>query len=348
MIKLNLFFENKITLEDPFVGWVYQDKDNKKNYHVKNQIIILNEEIHDFDNDEIWLVFPKTNLINRFYRSSSNSNTILLTERCDQYCVMCSQPPKAKDYLHFDLFKEAINLISGPSVIGITGGEPTLYKKELFDLIRDVIKKNNEITFHILSNGQHFEETDIHFLTSVNQNVLWAIPFYSDLPDLHNQIVGKDGAYKKLLSSFNILMSSGSRVELRTVLLKQNYENFLSLSKFVNEHFQWIEYWSIMQLEKFGFARINWAEKFVDTSRQFEILDGVLSMSDATDLNVQLFNFPTCSVPPKWRKLCFKSISDWKQKYISECQICIKKNDCCGFFEWYDEKDGYENIRAIC
>ena len=131
---------------------------------------------------------------------------------------------------------------------------------------------------HILSNAQHFEDTDIQFLTSVNKNVLWAIPLYSDLPELHDQIVGKDGAYKKLLSSFNILMSSGSQVELRTVLLKQNYENFLSLSKFLNEHFQWIEYWSIMQLEKFGFAKINWFEKFIDTSREFQILDNVLSM----------------------------------------------------------------------
>ena len=70
----------------------------------------------------------------------------------------------------------------------------------------------------------------------------------------------------------------------------QNYENFLSLSKFINEHFQWIEYWSIMQLEKFGFAKINWDQKFVDTSKQFQILDSVLSMSDASDLNIQLFN----------------------------------------------------------
>ena len=38
-------------------------------------------------------------------------------------------------------------------------------------------------------------------------------------------------------------------------------------------------------------------------------------MCDATNLNVQLFNFPTCTVPNKWQKLCFKSISDWKQKY---------------------------------
>ena len=348
MIKLNMFYENITTSEEPFVGWASQNKNNKKIYHVKNESIIFSEEIHDFDENEIWLVFPKTQLINRFYRSSSNSNTILLTERCDQYCVMCSQPPKAKDYLHFDLFKEAINLISGPAIIGITGGEPTLYKKELFNLIRDIIETNNQITFHILSNGQHFEEKDIKLLTRINENVLWAIPFYSDLPELHNQIVGKDGAFEKLLSSFNILMLSGSRVELRTVLLKQNYESFLSLSKFISEHFQWIEYWSIMQLEKFGFAKINWNQKFIDTSKEFLILDNVLSMCNATNLNVQLFNFPTCTVPSKWQKLCFKSISDWKQKYISECQSCNKKSDCCGFFEWYDQKDGYEYIRAIC
>ena len=43
----------------------------------------------------------------------------------------------------------------------------------------------------------------------------------------------------------------------------------------------------------FGFAKINWFEKFVDTSKEFQILDNVLSMCDATNLNVQLFNFPS-------------------------------------------------------
>ena len=35
--------------------------------------------------------------IRTLFRSSSNHNSILLTEQCDNYCLMCSQPPKDHD-----------------------------------------------------------------------------------------------------------------------------------------------------------------------------------------------------------------------------------------------------------
>jgi hypothetical protein len=31
------------------------------------------------------------------WRSNSRQNSVLLTERCDHYCLMCSQPPKLRD-----------------------------------------------------------------------------------------------------------------------------------------------------------------------------------------------------------------------------------------------------------
>src|SRR5690348_6049569 len=37
---------------------------------------------------------PKRRRLNTLYRRSSRSNSFLVTERCDNYCVMCSQPPK--------------------------------------------------------------------------------------------------------------------------------------------------------------------------------------------------------------------------------------------------------------
>ncbi len=45
------------------------------------------------DGDVIALI-PGKNVLHRLIRASSSHNTFLVTEQCDQSCVMCSQPPK--------------------------------------------------------------------------------------------------------------------------------------------------------------------------------------------------------------------------------------------------------------
>ena len=47
----------------------------------------------DLDGDVV-LVTPSQGRVERLIRKNSRHNTLLVTERCDQLCVMCSQPPK--------------------------------------------------------------------------------------------------------------------------------------------------------------------------------------------------------------------------------------------------------------
>src|SRR5690606_3427600 len=50
---------------------------------------------------DVVLAFPGRNVVHRLIRARSPHNTFLITEQCDQLCVMCSQPPKRH---HTDLF----------------------------------------------------------------------------------------------------------------------------------------------------------------------------------------------------------------------------------------------------
>lgn len=319
----------------------------KKLYLMGNCIGELETELTDFDFYEVWIIYPENQLINRFFRPSANSNTILLTERCDQYCTMCSQPPKAKDYLHFELYLSGVALIEDTTVIGISGGEPTLYKSKLFDFITKSIALKPNIKFHILTNCQHFSEADSAILQRLRNHVLWAVPIYSHRKDEHDKIVGKNGAFSKLLSNLAILAKSSARVELRTVLLRENVFNLSGLALFISTIFPWAESWSIMQLEKIGFAKIDWELKFYDTSSDFTSVASALDVCTARDVNVKLFNFPRCCVPPEYRQKAVASISDWKVKYLDVCNGCFEKKFCSGVFEWYDTFDGYKNIGPI-
>ena len=348
LINLNLRFRNKIKATEPFAG-VPELVGQKSN---RNSLIKINENqleldavLHDLEQNEIWLIFPEEKLITRFYRPDSNSNTILLTERCDQQCIMCSQPPKSKDYLYFDLYRDALKLVSTPNVFGISGGEPTLYLEELLEFVRDVSQFNSNIKFHILSNAQHFTSDSVKLLKELREVILWAVPIYGSTPEIHDYIVQKEGAFGTLIGNLNFLFDAGARLEIRTVVLQQNLANFIHLSKLIGQHFRWIEFWSIMQIERFGFARKNYEKKFVDTSIDFVPISGAISLCQALNVPVYLYNFPLCTVPNDFKELSINSISDWKKKYMPICELCTIRENCTGFFEWYREEDGFKNLR---
>lgn len=322
--------------------------DDKTTVSIEGNFVIgLSKPILDLSPYEIWIVFPKSKKITRFFRSGSNSNTILLTEQCDQRCIMCSQPPKNYDYTHFELYKEAIALIEGPSVIGISGGEPTLFKTDLLDFISDIVKLKPDIKFHVLTNGQHFSDEDISTLKVLRKSIIWAVPIYSSDASEHDKIVGKKGAFDELLKGLNVLAKSSSKVELRTVVLRENIFGISLLANFIGINLPWVQSWSIMQLEKKGYAVFEWEKKFYDTSDDFKILSRAIEISQARGFAVDLYNFPLCTVPSQFRKYCRKSISDWKSKYIKACMPCADKKLCSGMFEWYDEASGFKNIKAL-
>jgi His-Xaa-Ser system radical SAM maturase HxsC len=281
-------------------------------------------------------------------RAGSPHNTLLVTEQCDQACVMCSQPPK-KDHLDlFRFFSVALLLAPKNMTIGLSGGEPTLHKASLFKLILDAHERRPDLSFHILSNGQHFSADDVDVLRSpAFKRVLWGIPLYSNVPSTHDAIVVKEGAFDRLARSLSLLSRAGSQIELRTVLVRENLDRLPSLAGFVCRNLPFVARWAIMQLENIGYARQNWDRIFVDHSLDFRPIGAALSIASTFDIDVRLFNFPLCTVPVAYRRYADPSISDWKRKYVDSCSQCSKKEECTGFFEWYKPEKGYRGVAPL-
>jgi len=289
---------------------------------------------------DILLVDPENGRAERIFRHGSRHNTLLVTERCDQLCVMCSQPPKKTHVDRFSYFEEACLLTPEDSLIGISGGEPTLYKDDLFRLIERTADARPDVGFHILSNAQHFTDDDIERLRQpAYRNVIWGIPLYAANAPLHDEIVGKAGAYARLLDSFAALMRAGARVELRTVLLSPNVAGLPVLARFVTRNLGFIECWSIMQLENIGFAKNRWSNLYVDHREHFREIASAIDAAQMRHIPVRLFNFPRCTVPAHYRDLAPASISDWKRKYAPACDTCREREACAGFFEWHPDAD---------
>ncbi len=298
--------------------------------------------------DDVLLVVPDRGIAHRLIRSNSQDNTLLVTEQCDQLCIMCSQPPK-KD--HVDLFEHflvAAKLAPRNALIGLSGGEPTLHKEALFDFLSHAYEVRSDLRFHVLTNAQHFSDDDLETLaTPALHNVCWGIPIYSADPAQHDAIVKKPGAFETLLHSFAILLQAGSHIELRTVLLRENEPDLTSLAAFIATHLSFVAVWAIMQLENIGFARKEWDQIFFDNSQDFSQIASAINEARARGVAVELYNFPLCTIPAAYRDYAVQSISDWKMRYLETCQSCSSKQCCSGFFEWYLEDKGFANIRPL-
>jgi His-Xaa-Ser system radical SAM maturase HxsC len=284
----------------------------------------------------------------RILRAGSPHHPHLDTERCDQLCIMCSQPPKKTHVDRFGHFEQACLLAEPGSLIGISGGEPTLYKDALLGMIERVLGARPDLEFHVLSNGQHFEAGDVSRLRDpVYRRVSWGIPLYAANPDLHDRIVGKDGAFGRLEESLAHLLMAGARIELRTVLLTDNLAALPGLARHIAMRLRFIEIWSIMQLENIGFARNRWAGLHVDHRRDFAPIAAALDQAALHGIPAQLFNFPRCTVPEPYRAQAPASISDWKRKYMPACSGCREREACCGFFQWHPDDEAAAEVRPL-
>lgn len=301
----------------------------------------------DLDGDVV-LIDPVRGAAERLIRASSKHNTLLITERCDQLCVMCSQPPKKSHADRFEYYRAASLLAPGGAVIGLSGGEPTLYKEELFSLIEQTLEERSDLGFHVLSNGQHFEPADIERMRQpLYARVTWGIPLYSADPGIHDRIVAKSGAYDRLEQSLYVLLLAGANIELRTVVMQSTVPGLADLARHVISRLSFIASWSIMQLENIGFAKNRWHDLYHDHAGDFGPIATALDLADLHGIAAQLFNFPLCTVPANYRHVAPASISDWKRKYAPACSSCAAREECAGFFEWHPGGKSMEAVRPL-
>lgn len=277
------------------------------------------------------------NSIRIFLSQKADTNTILVTEQCNNLCSFCSQPPKDHDdtYLYDNAIAALIEF-DHSSQIGITGGEPTLNKKKFLELLEKPSIYDKPLDLHILTNGRSF--SDIDFCRSIvqrssNHNLVFGIPLYSHTPSVHDQLVGSDGAWAETIDGLINAIHSGFRIELRFIPTQLNQNEISNYLNFVSTFLFGIEQISIMNLEPQGWARHNWNKLFVDPSSYIELALDAFSLCEIKGVPVRLFNYPLCSLnSSKLEKYTVKSISDWKNYYPSDCDKCIKKDLCGGYF----------------
>lgn len=274
--------------------------------------------------------------IHVIYRRHANANSLLVTERCNSFCVMCSQPPRDVDdsYL-IDEYLTALPLIDrGTPEIGITGGEPTLLGARFLELVVAIKAHLPDTALHILTNGRNFSDSELasRLAEIAHPDLMLGIPLYSDVPSIHDFVVQADGAFDETIEGILNLKQRRARVEIRVVIHQHTYERLPKLAHFIARNLQFVDHVALMGLEAMGFGRTNYQNLFVDpVDYQRELLEATLILDQAA-IRTSIYNHQLCVVPKTVRRFATQSISDWKRDYIDECERCLAKAQCGGFF----------------
>lgn len=300
------------------------------------EFVFLDSELSYLDEEDVIVYYPNENRIKVSYRKKANANHFLITENCNSFCIMCSQPPRNIDdsYLIKEILK-TIPLINKDTVeIGITGGEPTLVGDGFFKIIEKLKIHLPNTAVHILSNGRNFSDVKLGLkLAEINHSdLMLGIPLYADYSQLHDFIVQAPQAFDDTIRGIINLKRCSQKVEIRVVIHKQNYSRLPEIANFIQRNLMFVDHVAFMGLEIIGFARANLNALWIDPYEYMEELEQAVAILDKSKIPTSVYNLPLCLLGNKARLHTVKSISDWKQEYIEECNHCSIKNACAGFF----------------
>lgn len=166
-------------------------------------------------------------------RISPVSAYIAVTSNCTYDCWHCSYKNREQDELSLEIISETIdNLVDiGVSIIGLTGGEPTLRT----DLVDIVTKISNNADSMIFTNGFGFDD---HLALKLKHAGLWAVAVSLDshLPEEHNKKRGSNIAYTKAIEAIKVAKRHSFYTMLTTVpdrdiLISGNYKEIYKLAR---------------------------------------------------------------------------------------------------------------------
>ena len=270
------------------------------------------------------------------YRRSSAHNSFLVTERCNHYCLMCSQPPRdIDDGWILDEIATALSLVdpSTPS-FAFTGGEPLLDWHGFIKVLEQCRDSLPNTAIHVLSNGRAFSSTEVvsAWANIRHPNLMAGIPIYSAVDHIHDYVVQATGAFDETTLGILKLKDQGQRIEIRVVLHAITAPRIVETCRWLARNLPFVDHVALMGLENTGFVLANSELLWIDPVDYQDNLAEAVEILATANVNVSVYNLPRCVLARSVWPFALQSISDWKNGYEKECDRCIEKPRCSGFF----------------
>jgi len=270
------------------------------------------------------------------WKNSARHNALLLTEQCDNYCLMCSQPPKDRDDAWlFDRARKVISLLPpGARALSLTGGEPTLHADALIGLLEHCQRVAPGLSVHLLSNGRRFADHEFtrRYAAVGLSDIMAGIPVYAPEPGLHDFIVQAAGAFDETVHGILNLGALGQAVEIRVVVQRHIVPVLAGLAAFIVRNLPFVAQVALMGLEMTGLARPNSPLVWADPAGYQHELAAAVDILATAGITTRIYNHQLCVLDRRLWPYAVRSISDWKNDYLDICRTCTVRDACGGVF----------------
>lgn len=272
------------------------------------------------------------------YSEQNGEIDVFMTNKCNSNCVMCPLPEavrRKKQENHEEWVKEHINILPNHvRYINITGGEPTLSQQFFIDMLLAMKEKFTKSDFQLLTNGR--SSADKNFLQKVLQVVpggmRFAIPVHSADSGVHDMITQSKDSFIQTDRGIKNLLHEQQKVEVRIVVSRKNADTLVDTAKYIVDNYKGVFCVNFVGMEMMGNAALNKESLWIDYSEAFKKSKDAIDILVGAGIDVQLYNFPLCAVNRGYWHIAVKSITDYKIRYMDECDECSVKEICGGFF----------------
>jgi His-Xaa-Ser system radical SAM maturase HxsC len=279
---------------------------------------------------------PVSRRFRTLYRRTSAHNSFLVTDRCNHYCLMCSQPPKdVDDSWILQEIRQALPLVDKQTrSMAFTGGEPLLDWQDFMAVLSDCRDVLAQTAIHVLSNGRAFASTEVvkAWAGVRHPNLTVGIPIYAAVDSIHDYVVQAKGAFDETVLGVLKLKDKGQRVEIRVVLHAITAPRIAATCRWLARNLPFVDHVALMGLENTGFAIANDELLWIDPLDYRDQLAEAVQVLAASNVRVSVYNLPRCVLARSVWPYAAQSISDWKRGFVPKCDRCNEKPRCTGFF----------------
>lgn len=288
----------------------------------------------DFEEGDIVALYPEGICI-LLYRTEWHDVTLFFTNQCNSRCIMCPQISYEDSGNFLDMNKKLLQL--GPEEvehIGITGGEPTVYPKDLEKLLTFAHHVYPEVSLSLLTNGRAFHDAEfVKRLVSIgHKRFMFCIPLYAANYEQHDAITGIPHSFQETIEGIYNLYRYHQLIEIRIVIFKYNASYLEEFVHFIYRNMPFVRHVAFMGMEYVGRAADKKEQFWIDPFNYKSNLNHAVWYLHQRGMNVSIYNIPFCLLENQSYHFARDSISSWKKAYERECSICKERGSCSGEF----------------
>jgi MoaA/NifB/PqqE/SkfB family radical SAM enzyme len=227
--------------------------------------------------------------------SHTTKGLLRLTMACNERCPFCNVP--AEDYSPqtppmSDVLEELQTFIErGDQTLTISGGEPTLLRSRLLQLI--VAAREGGIRFvEVQTNAVLIDAAYADALFEAGMTSAF-VSLLSHIPEHHDELAGLSGAFPRCMAGIDALLDAGIRVALNPVTARLTQDLVGDYVQFVAKRLARVRSISMSAVQPHGRAAAN-LDLMPDYDRLGTSIRGARRI--AADFGIELLN-PYCGLP---------------------------------------------------